>query len=375
MTGALHSRPVTVVGGGVAGLTTAIALRQRGADVAVLERAPAIAEVGAGLQLSPNALRVLDALGLLPALDAVSLPSCAVRLRDAGGGEVVRLDLARHRPQARFRLVHRARLIEVLEQAARMAGVRIELDRPVETPPDASLLIGADGLHSRIRAALNGHEVPFFTGQTAWRAVIADEDATPEAQVFMGPGRHLVSYPLAGGLRNIVAVLETRDWQDEGWSHPDDPANVRAAFASFGGPVPDWLARVDAVHVWGLFRHKVATRWQDGCVAILGDAAHPTLPFMAQGACMAVEDAWTLAACLDATPDQAAALSRYENLRRPRTARIVAAANDNARNYHLTGPKRLAAHVALRIGGKIAPNAILSRFDWIYDFDPVAETP
>ena len=111
MTGALHSRPVTVVGGGVAGLTTAIALRQRGADVTVLERAPAIAEVGAGLQLSPNALRVLDALGLLPALDAVSLPSCAVRLRDAGGSEVVRLDLARHRPQARFRLVHRARLI------------------------------------------------------------------------------------------------------------------------------------------------------------------------------------------------------------------------------------------------------------------------
>ena len=110
-------------------------------------------------------------------------------------------------------------------------------------------------------------------------------------------------------------------------------------------------------------------------MAILGDAAHPTLPFMAQGACMAVEDAWTLAACLDATPDQATALSRYENLRRPRTARIVAAANDNARNYHLTGPKRLAAHVALRIGGKIAPNAILSRFEWIYDFDPVAETP
>ena len=109
-------------------------------------------------------------------------------------------------------------------------------------------------------------------------------------------------------------------------------------------------------------------------MAILGDAAHPTLPFMAQGAGMAIEDAWTLAACLDATPDQAAALARYETLRKPRTARIVAAANDNARNYHLTGPKRLAAHAALRLGGKIAPGQILSRFDWIYDFDPVAET-
>lgn len=374
MTGALQSRPVTIVGGGVAGLTAAIALRLRGADVTVLERAPAIAEVGAGLQLSPNAMRVLDALGLGPALDALSLPSRAVRLRDASGKDVVRLDLARHRPHARFRLVHRARLIEVLEQAARGAGVAIRLGEAVEAPPDAPLVLGADGLHSRIRTALNGREVPFFTGQTAWRAVIADEDDEPEAQVFMGPGRHLVSYPLAGGLRNIVAVLETRDWRDEGWSHPDDPANLRAAFGTFGGPVPGWLAQVDQVHVWGLFRHQVAERWQDGRLAILGDAAHPTLPFMAQGACMAIEDAWVLAACLDAAPDQGAALARYQNLRRPRTARIVAAANDNARNYHLSGPKRLAAHAALRLGGRVAPGAILSRFDWIYDFDPVAET-
>ncbi|MCZ0962149.1 FAD-dependent oxidoreductase [Paracoccus benzoatiresistens] len=373
MSGALQSRPVTIVGGGVAGLTAALALRRRGAEVTVLERAPAIAEVGAGLQLSPNAMRVLDALGLGPALDAMSLPSRAVRLRDAQGAEVVRLDLARHRPDARFRLIHRARLIEVLEQAALSAGARIELGRDVATPPDGPLLIGADGLHSRIRAALNGREVPFFTGQTAWRAVISHEDQTPEAQVFMGAGRHLVSYPLAGGLRNIVAVLETRDWQDEGWSHPDDPANLRAAFADFRGPVPDWLAQVHAVHVWGLFLHQVAARWQDGRMAILGDAAHPTLPFMAQGACMAIEDAWILAASLDATPDQATALSRYENLRKPRTSRIVAAARDNARNYHLSGPKRLAAHAALRIGGLIAPSALLSRFDWIYDFDPVAE--
>ena len=377
MAGALRSRPVTVVGGGVAGLTAAIALRQRGADVTILERASAITEVGAGLQLSPNATRVLDALGLMPALDAVSLPSQAVRLRDASGADVVRLDLARHRPRARFRLIHRARLIEILEHAARQAGVRIALGQAVDTPPDGTLAIGADGLHSCIRTALNGREVPFFTGQTAWRTVIADENAAnaPEAQVFMGPGRHLVSYPLAGGLRNIVAVLETRDWQDEGWSRPDDPANLRAAFGRFGGPVPGWLAQVDQTHVWGLFRHEVASRWQDGRIAILGDAAHPTLPFMAQGACMAIEDAWTLAACLDHRPDQQAALLRYESLRKPRTTRIVAAANDNARNYHLTGPKRLAAHAALRIGGKVAPRAILSRFDWIYDFDPVTEAP
>lgn len=375
MPGALQSRPVTIVGGGVAGLTAALALQGRGAHVTVLERAPALTEIGAGLQLSPNAMRVLDALGLGAAIDAASLPSGAVVLCRASGVPVVRLDFARHRPGARFRLIHRARLIAVLEQAARSAGVAIRLDQAVATPPDVPLLIGADGLHSRIRAVLNGREVPFFTGQTAWRAVIADGDAAPQAQVFMGPGRHLVSYPLAGGLRNIVAVLETRDWQDEGWSRADDPANLRAAFSGFGGAVPGWLARIDTVHVWGLFRHEVASRWQDGRMAILGDAAHPTLPFMAQGACMAIEDAWVLAACLDATPDQNAALSRYEALRKPRAARIVAAANANARNYHLTGARRLVAHAALRIGGTVAPGAILSRFDWIYDFDPVAGGP
>ena len=232
----LHSLSIAIVGAGIAGLTAATALARRGASVTVHERADALREVGAGLQLSPNALRVLDALDLWPRLQAVSVPSERVELRDSSARLVARLDLARYRPKDRFRLVHRARLLELLADAARDAGARILLDQDIATPPQADLVVGADGVKSRMRPLLNGPEIPFFTGQTAWRAVIADENAAnaPEAQVFMGPGRHLVSYPLAGGLRNIVAVLETRDWQDEGWSHPDDPANLRAAFARFG---------------------------------------------------------------------------------------------------------------------------------------------
>ena len=370
--GHLSHRQITIIGAGIAGLTVATALAQRGAQVRVLERAGALREVGAGLQISPNAGRVLDALGVSAALDAVSARSEGVVLHDSHGRQVAAMPLATRRPGAAFRLIHRARLVEVLERAARDAGVWIELCQDITAPPEGALVIGADGLHSVVRPLLNGPETPFFTGQTAWRALIADGAEDPFARVFMGPGRHLVSYPLGQGLRNIVAVLERADWVAEGWSHEDDPANLRAAFAGFGGPVPDWLARVGQCGIWGLFRHQVAARWHDGTHAILGDAAHPTLPFMAQGAVMAIEDAWILAACLDAIADQPTALARYQALRRPRVVRVIEAANQNARNYHMTGPKRLIGHLGLGALSRLAPGALLGRFDWIYDYDPLA---
>ena len=375
MSGHLRSRDITIIGAGVAGLTVALALARRGARVQVMERAGALREVGAGLQISPNAGRVLEALGLGPALDAVSARSDGVLLHDSKGRQVAALPLAARRPGAAFRMIHRARLVAVLEQAARAAGATITLNTEITALPEAPLLIGADGLHSRVRAALNGPETPFFTGQTAWRALIADDRPDSFARVFMGPGRHLVSYPLGAGLRNIVAVIERPDWTAEGWSHQDDPAHLRAAFADFRGPVPGWLAQVDSLGVWGLFRHQIAARWQDGRRVILGDAVHPTLPFMAQGAVMAIEDAWILTESLDRIADQPAALARYQALRAPRVARVIEAANANARNYHLSGPARLIGHAGLRAISRLAPGALLGKFDWIYDYDPLAEIP
>ncbi|MDF3607802.1 FAD-dependent oxidoreductase [Paracoccus sp. DMF-8] len=377
MPNALSARNVAVVGAGIAGLTAAIALARRGARVTVLERADALREVGAGIQVSPNAVRALRALDLLPGFQARAALSEQVILRDLSGAQVARLDFARHRPNDSFYFIHRARLQDLLAGAAQAAGADIRLNREIAAPPEGfDLVVAADGLKSALRPVLNGTEVPFFTGQTAWRAVIADTgDAAPQAEVFMGPGRHLVSYPLGPdrlgrNQRNIVAVIERPDWHEEGWSHAGDPADLRAAFARFAPRVGDWLARVDQAGIWGLFRHPVATHWQDGRLVLIGDAAHPTLPFMAQGAVMAIEDAWVLAACLDADHDQAAALARFQSLRQPRCTRIVEAANKNARNYHLRGPARAVAHAGLRGLNRFAPASLIERFGWLYDYDP-----
>lgn len=359
-----------MLGAGIAGLTAALALAQRGARVTVHEQAPALREVGAGIQISPNAARALAALGLEGALLAASAPAKRVVLRREGGAVVAALDLARRRPGATFRFILRARLQAILAKAAGAAGADLRFGST--DGGAASLIVGADGIHSTTRTALNGPEPARFTGQTAWRTLIADNrDPPPEAQVFMGPGRHLVCYPLGGGVRNIVAVLEAPEWTAESWVEPGDPADLRAAFAGFGGPVPDWLAQVDTCGRWGLFRHPVARRWQDGRTVLIGDAAHPMLPFLAQGACTAIEDGYRLALHLDAAP-QPQALVAFEAERRPRIDRIVAAADANARNYHLTGPRRLAAHSALALGSRAAPGVVFSRFAWVYDYDPAA---
>lgn len=391
----LIGRSVTVLGAGVAGLAVARALALRGAQVTVLEQADAIREVGAGLQISPNGAAVLQALGLGPALAEVSLRAQAVVLRDGlDGSAVLRMDLARLRPEQCWHFVHRADLIALLLEGAREAGVELRLLQKVDQVDlsgdipratlaqgggvNAGLLIGADGLHSPMRMALTGKVAPFFTHQVAWRAVIPNDPSDAvEAEVHMGPGRHLVSYPLRDGAwRNIVAVEERRRWVEEGWSLRDDPMELRLAFAGFAPRVRGWLDRVEDVWLWGLFRHPVARTWfrvlPEGAAAILGDAAHPTLPFLAQGANMALEDAWALAAALSAHDGDAAALAAYQAARAPRCARIVEAANANARNYHLRGARRAVGHTALRLAGKVAPSMALQRFDWLYGFDVTA---
>ena len=289
-----------IIGAGIGGLALARVLALRGADVTVLEQAGEIKEVGAWLQISPNGLAVLRAMGLEPQLvKSGAVLADTVRLMDYRGGEVLKLDLTQMSPQ-KYYFVHRAELISLLAEGARAAGAKIQLLQKVERVEEgcpaavvlhsgerreADLIIGADGVHSVVRPALNGASAPFFTGNAAWRAVVPNVwGRQSDVQVHMGPRRHLVSYPLMGGkMLNLVAVEEQRDWLEESWTLGDEPANLRAAFTDFAPVVQEMLGAVEEVRLWGLFRHEVAPRWHGQGLALFGDAAHPTLQFLEIG--------------------------------------------------------------------------------------------
>lgn len=373
---------VLIVGGGIGGLAAALAFARRGATVRVLEQSPELREVGAGLQITPNGARVLRALGLGSTMEARSLQARAVEPRDAlSGRRIARFDLSR--VGGDWRLFHRADLLDLLHEAAARAGIAIRTGaRASAVAPDgvtldtgealrADLVVGADGIHSVVRRHVVGPPEPFFTGQVAWRALV-DVPQEPVARIWMAPGRHVVTYPLPGGRLNLVAVREESEWAEEGWSHRDSPESLRAAFSDVTPELRAILDRVTEVGRWGLFRHAIPYRWHKGRAVLLGDAAHPTLPFLAQGANMALEDAWILAreATAYGIPE---GLDRYGKDRRPRVSDVIAEANANARRYHLRGRRRRAAHLALRTVGLLAPGAFLRRLDWVYGFDATAD--
>lgn len=379
---------IGIVGGGIGGLAVAAALAQRGACVTVYEQAKEISEVGAGLQVSPNGLQVLRALGLESALAKCSSQGHRVSLRRAESDfEVARLDLSRLPSAQQYHFAHRADLIDLLKAEAIAAGVVIKLDQKVSAIKPGSpahihfsngesvackLVVDASGLHSTLRNVLNKTSEPFFTGQVAWRAVIAnDVGRINDVQVHMAPRSHIVSYPIRGGaFLNLVAVQERTGWSAEGWSQRDDPDNLRAAFKGAAPNVQHMLTQVEDLHLWGLFRHPVAKNWYGQGCTLLGDAAHPTLPFLAQGANMALEDAWGLAACLDHYETLDLALAQYEELRKQRVTKVIDAASKNAWRYHLPrGPVRLTAHLALGLGSRITPSMMLRQFDWLYGYD------
>ena len=382
----MQARRAAIVGAGIGGLAAALRLARLGWEVSVHERAAELGEVGAGLQVGPNGMKVLDGLGVATEVLAHGARPDRVALCNGRSGRVVATVpmgatvAARH--GAAYVQIHRADLAGILGRAVTQQGVEIALGSEVEDPEtlDADVVVAADGVRSGLRQRLVPGAVAEFTGQVAWRALVPagalpDPDLGARVSVYMGPGAHLVAYRLRqGSLWNLVAVEERDDWTAEGWSHPGDVDALRARFAGWARPVEPLLGAVEAPLVWGLFSHPELPRWSDGRVVLLGDACHPMLPFLAQGAGMAIEDAWVLGRCLDRGDGIPAALLAYEAARKPRTTRVQRASQRNAVVYHQRNPLvRAALHLGLGAVSGVAPGRLLAGFDWLYGEDVTAD--
>jgi salicylate hydroxylase len=395
------SRTIFVAGAGIGGLTAALALAGKGFRVVILEKAERLEEAGAGLQLSPNASRVLIDLGLQPRLSARAVAPDAISIMSArSGGEIARLPLgeaAALAAGAPYWVMHRADL-----QAALLAGVNEHPDIELrlacqfeDVVPHAKgltvvqrsgnsrqqelalALIGADGIWSTVRNHLFPDMQPLFSGLIAWRGTLdatqlPREYTSRRIQLWMGPDAHLVAYPISGSRQiNIVAVVPGT-WNRPGWSAPGEAGEIKSAFASTRWPASArmMIGAVDDWRKWALFTVPVGSQWTEGPVALLGDAVHAMLPFAAQGAGMAIEDAAVLAKCLgemtgDGTAGIPAALKRYARLRRSRVARVQRAARHQGLIYHLKGPVAFARDLAIRATGA---KRMLARQNWIYDW-------
>jgi salicylate hydroxylase len=387
---------VLIAGAGIGGLTAALALLKRGIDVDVYEQAAELKEVGAGVQLSANGTRVLHLLGVGGALAALSCEAVGKEVRLWSTGETWKLFDLGAESIARYGFpyltVYRPDLLTVLSDAVRREkpgaihlgmkvtgftqGSRVKL-RFENGEAEGDALVGADGVHSRIRQALFGPDKPAFTGNIAWRGTAPMEQlparmARLVGTNWIGPGGHIVHYPLRGGrLMNFVGVLERSGWQVESWSTKGTTQEVLADFRGWHEDIVALISAIDTPYKWALMVREPMARWTDARVTLLGDACHSMLPMLAQGAVMAIEDGYILARCL-AEADVPEALSRYEDARRERTRKVVEGSAANAKRFHnpqLADPKEARKYV----DREWDPGRIAERYEWLFRYDVTRE--
>jgi salicylate hydroxylase len=391
---------VAVAGAGIGGLALALGAARAGHEVVVCERAAAIGEVGAGIQVSPNAARILDRWGLRQQFERIAVhPSRIVIRRWSDDSELRSITLGEAcaaRFGHRYANVHRHDLVSLLAGAiGEQAGVTLRFGHAVAgvergaegrgaalllsdgSAVEADVVVGADGIHSAVRSMLFGATPSRFSGAVAYRALVPRERVAHlpvEVTNRLGPDRHVVTYLVGPGGRwlNLVCVVPEASWDLESWTEQGSVDALRAEFEGWSSELAAVLEQVEApVHRWALHDRPPLERWSDGAATLLGDACHPMLPFMAQGACQAIEDAAVLVACLGELPAApahdavAAALRRYEGARLARTATVQRLSWHNRVLYHLPdGDEQADRDRAYRSGGDD-----LAAFDWLYGHD------
>jgi len=390
---------VMIVGGGIGGLAAALALLRRGLDVEVYEQSGELKEVGAGIQISSNGTRVLYALGLEQALGRVQVIPTRRQIRHWSTGETwswfeLGATTARRYGTPHI-MLHRGDLHGVLADAVRClkpdaikVGKRcvgvIQCDEHVQLSFEAgevmsaAFVIGADGIHSRIRECLFGPDKPEFTGCVAWRGLVPMERLPPHISQmlgtnWLGPRGHVLHYPVRRGeLMNFISLVERDDWQIESWTVAGTTDELANDYRGWHADVHAIIRTIDVPFKWALMVRRPMDCWTKGRITLLGDACHPTLPFLGQGAVMAIEDAYVVAACIEKYfSDPATAFARYEQIRRDRTAMVVRKSHENRKQAFspaLANTDEIADSVA-RDWQQVRRS---ERLDWLYAYDATA---
>ncbi len=399
----MTTESIAIVGGGIGGLTAALALLRRGIDVTVYEQAAELKEIGAGVQTTPNGTRVLIELGLQDGMDRFGTQTSGKQIHLWSTGQTWQFQTLGQEAAQRYGVpyltFHRADLHSLLLEAVlALKPDAVKLDRKFAgfsasddqvsirfedgSSASASLLVGADGVHSRVRELLFGEAPTRFTGVYAWRGLIPatqldDHFNLTGGGMWLGTVAHIITYPVRKGtMLNFVGLVDSDGWQKESWSELGSPTECLADFEGWHADVQQMIRSMSVLYKWALVVREPMPAWSRGRITLLGDACHATLPFLSQGANMAMEDGLVLARCIAAGRGRLQhAIKRYEQARIERTSRIVRSTGEQVRRVH--APQLASPDTAGRyIEEQWAANAVEDRYDWIWSYDArTAELP